>query len=249
MSEALATLEGRFSIQAALTAESRDFEAIYLDDTRPDRRGHLAQLIQRAESRGVRVERVGPDVIDGYASGTSHGGIIARVGPRKTVDLGDLLPPEGPAFIVMIDGVEDPFNFGQSVRALYAAGADGLVLPPRNWLSAADIVARASAGASERIPTAVVESAPVAAQFFRSRGLAVACTDDKGATPLYAADLTGPLFLLIGGERRGITRSFVRQADLVLGVPYGRKFGASLGTAAAAAVVAFEVLRQRGTER
>ena len=146
----------------------------------------------------------------------------------------------------MIDGVEDPFNFGQAVRTLYAAGADGLVLRPRNWMSAAGVVARASAGATEWVPTAIAETALDAAQAFRARGLKVVSADDKAETvPLYTADLTGPLFLVIGGEKRGITRSFLDQADLLLEIPYGREFDQSLGTAAAAAVLGFEIMRQR----
>ena len=126
--------------------------------------------------------------------------------------------------------MEDPFNFGASVRALYAAGADGLVLRPRNWLSAAGTVARASAGASELIPTALAETATEAAAFFRAQGLAVACaTEERGSVSIYDADLTVPLFLLLGGEKRGVTRSFLDQADLKLRIPYGRPNAALAG--------------------
>lgn len=62
---------------------------------------------------------------------------------------------------------------------------------------------------------------------------------------IYEADLSGPLFLVIGGERRGITRSFLDQADLLLEIPYAQPFDQSLGTTAATAVLAFEVMRQR----
>lgn len=148
-------------------------------------------------------------------------------------------------FIVMLDGIEDPFNFGYAVRAVYAAGADGLIVRPRNWLSAAGTVARASAGASERIPTAVAESIDVAAGALRQLGLRVACTAKEGATDLYQVDLSVPLFLVIGGEKRGITRSFIETADILINIPYGRPFAQSMGTAAATSVLAFEVMRQR----
>jgi 23S rRNA (guanosine2251-2'-O)-methyltransferase len=148
----------------------------------------------------------------------------------------------------MLDGVEDPFNFGQAVRAFYAAGAHGLVVRPRSWMSAAGVVGRASAGASERIPTAQAESAEAAAEVFRAAGLRVAIADSQRAISLYDADLRIPLFLLVGGERRGVTRSFASKADLRLKIPYGRPFEHDLGTTAAAAVLAFEILRQRGTK-
>jgi 23S rRNA (guanosine2251-2'-O)-methyltransferase len=146
----------------------------------------------------------------------------------------------------MLDGIEDPFNFGYAVRALYAAGVDGLVLRPRNWLSAAGVVARASAGASERIPTAIADTAQDAAGFFRQHGLTIAsAAQSKRAIPLYDANLAIPLFLVAGGEKRGITRSFLDTADLLLQIPYGRPFDQSLGAAAATAVLAFEIMRQR----
>ncbi len=113
-------------------------------------------------------------------------------------------------------------------------------------MTAGGIVARASAGASERLPTAVAESAEQAAQIFRARGLRIALAAEQRSISLYEADLSRPLFLLIGGEKRGITRSFADHADLRLRIPYGRPFAQSLGTAAAAAVFAFEIMRQRG---
>ena len=239
-------LEGHIAITAALESASRPITAILLDRAARDRGGHLSRLSRLAQRHNVPVERVDRTAIDERASGGSHGGALAIAGPRRFVELGELLPEEGAPFIAMIDGVEDPFNFGQATRALYAAGAHGLVLRPRNWMSAASIVARSSAGASERIPTAVAETAEDAAAFCRAQGLTIATTGQtRRAVPLYAADLTVPLFVLIGGEKRGITRSFLEAADLVLQIPYGRAFAESLGTTAAAAIIAFEVMRQR----
>jgi len=243
-----ALLEGFLSVHAALEGGRRAVHVVLLRDGKED--GQTRHLEQRARAARVPVERVAPDVIDAQAGGRTHGGVLARVGPYLFAPLGDLLAGHSVPFVAMIDGVEDPFNFGQSVRALYAAGATGLVLRPRNWLSAAGVVARASAGASELIPTAVAETAAQAAGFFRAHGLAVAgATDERGSESVYDADLTRPLFLLIGGEKRGVTRSLLDHADLKLRIPYGRPQAHSLGTAAAAAVLAFEVMRQRMAAR
>lgn len=240
-----AVLEGAISVEAALRSGSREVRTLLVSREKPD--GPLRRLIQFARAKNIPVEQVGDEEISAQASGRTHGGVLALVGPRRFVTMADLVPSERPAFVVMIDGVEDPFNFGQAVRCLYAAGADGLVVRPRNWMSAAGVVARASAGASELIPTAIAETAESAAEFFRERGLRVACaTDEPPTVSLYSSDLTGPLFLLIGGEKRGVTRSFAHAADLRLRIPYGRTDAHSLGTASATAVLAFEVLRQRG---
>ncbi len=239
-----ALLEGFISVSAALEGGHRAVHSLLLRAGKSD--GQTRRLEQLARAAHVPVERVSEDVIGTQAGGRTHGGVLARVGSYRFAALDTLAVDKPRPFVAMIDGVEDPFNFGASVRALYAAGADGLVLRPRNWLSAAGTVARASAGASELIPTALAETAGQAADFFRARGLAVACaTDERGSLSLYEADLTGPLFLLIGGEKRGITRSFLDQADLKLRIPYGRAMPHSLGTASATAVIAFEIMRQR----
>ena len=237
-------LEGVVSVQAALRARNRPIQAIYVDRERRDPR--VRSLLKDAARGDVPVRFLRRSHIDALAQGSSHGGVLASVGPRSYCHLEDLVTSRNNPFIVMLDGVEDPFNFGYAIRVLYAAGADGLVVRQRTWESAAGIVARASAGASELIHTAMVASPHEAIEAFRARGLAIGVTlQGDGAQSIFAADLTLPLFLLIGGERRGIQRSFRQAADLFLTVPYNRGFPQSLSTVATAAIVSFEVMRQR----
>ncbi len=238
-----AILEGAISVLAALRGRNRDIYSVWISKDRDT--ADIAPTLRAAREAGVPVMRVDRDEIESRAAGNRHGGLIAVVGPRHFVAISKLVPAGRPAFIIMIDGVEDPYNFGAAVRSLYAAGADGLVVRPRNWMTAAGIVARASAGASELLPTAVAVTALEASEYFETRGLVVACTATRNATSLYRADLTVPLFLLVGGEQRGITRSALRGAALRLRIPYARPDAMPLGTAAATAVIAFEVARQR----
>jgi len=235
-----ATLEGALSVRAALDAGSRDIAEIRVavDADSPA----VQRVAELAGRRGIAVRRVPRDELD--AEGRTHGGIVASVGPRHFLALGELVLPERP-FVAMLDGVEDPYNFGQAVRSLYAAGVHGLVVRRRNWMSAAATVARASAGASERIQTAVVDDPAEAVATLRDRGLAFACAHRRDATPLTDADLTMPLFVVIGGERRGISRTLASDADLRLVIQYGRRFEPALDTTSATAVIAFEVARQR----
>jgi 23S rRNA (guanosine2251-2'-O)-methyltransferase len=145
----------------------------------------------------------------------------------------------------MLDGIEDPYNLGQALRSLYAAGATGVVLRPHNPMEAEDIVLRASAGASELMSIALAEDAEAAANLFRDRGLTVMAATQTDAIPMHGVDFAGPFFLLVGGEKRGIRRSLERHADVRVTVPYGRVFEAALGAAAASTVLGFEMLRQR----
>ncbi len=236
-------VEGHVSIEAVLEADVRPIHRIWA--TRPgDRR--LPRLRALARERGVVIEAVEASVIDELASGRTHGGVLALVGPRRERSVGELIAEVGEgSMIVMLDGIEDPFNFGQAVRALYAAGVGGLVVR-RSWETGVGTVTRASAGASELMPSARTPSAEDAAEASRRAGYRVVCavaSDD--ATDLIDADLTGSVFLLIGGERRGVTRSFVEQADARIRIGYGRDRAPELGAAASAAIIGFEALRQR----
>ena len=240
----MVVLEGRISVEAALRGRAREVSEI-LALQPGDRR--LARVRALAGERGVPIRMVSTADIDDLASGRTHGGLLALALERRFLPLEQLIRDAGPTpFLAMLDGVEDPYNFGAAIRGLYAAGADGLIVRPRSWEQAAGIVARASAGASELIPTAVAETPELAAEVCRAGGLRVVCAAARSdAVSMHDADLAGPLFLLVGGERRGITRSFLDRADLVVRIPYARAVLGSLGTATAAAVLAFEVMRQR----
>lgn len=232
---------GMIAVESVLRAESREMRVIHSTFDRFDSR--MARLNRLARERGVAIEAQSPDALAALVDSESHGGVAAQVGPRRMSPLDDLIAGQSPV-VVMLDGVEDPFNFGQAVRSLYAAGIDGLIVRPRNWLSVGTAV-RASAGATEFMPVAEAKSAEVAAEALRVRGLRVAVAAEDGR-PMGEVDLRGPLLLVIGGEKRGVTRSFQRTADLRVRIPYGRPFAHALGTTGAAAVLAFEVMRQRG---
>lgn len=234
-------IHGAIAVESVLQAASREVTTVYVSRERYDSASSRIQQLARA--RDVTVERVSPEFISAQVADEGHGGIIAHVGPRRLVALTELIDSGG-AVNVMLDGVEDPFNFGQAVRALYAAGVDGLVVRPRNWLSAAATVIRASAGATEFMPTASAE-VEQALEAAAGRGIPVAVAVADNARPMYEVDLTGPLLLFIGGEKRGVARVVKEAADVRVAIPYGRTFPHSLGTAGAAAVLAFEITRQR----
>ncbi len=236
-------VEGHLSVEAVLEANVRPTHRVWA--VRPgDRR--LGRLRALARERGVVIDAVDADRIEELASGRSHGSVIGLVGARRERAIDELLAEVGEgSMLVFLDGIEDPFNFGQAVRALYAAGVNGLVVR-RSWETALSVVTRASAGASELMPTAHADSVETAAESARRAGLRVACAvADADAIEIHRADLTGGLLLVIGGERRGVTRSFVAQADTLVRIGYGRERAPDLGAAAAAAIIGFEALRQR----
>ncbi|MBO7171097.1 MAG: RNA methyltransferase, partial [Clostridia bacterium] len=143
-------------------------------------------------------------------------------------------------------GIEDPYNFGYALRSLYALGVDGIILPERNWMTAAGVVARASAGASERFAL-YTSPAEEAAKTFKKAGYTVLCADVDTNDTLEKTSLSYPIFLIVGGEKRGISSALKKQADLTVKISYGRPFDCALSAASAATILAYEIAKQNRT--
>ncbi|MBR7077968.1 MAG: RNA methyltransferase, partial [Clostridia bacterium] len=112
----------------------------------------------------------------------------------------------------------------------------------RNWMSASGIVARSSAGTSELLDVFVSDPYD-AAVLLKREGFRVVCADLRQSVSVFDADLSLPLFLIVGGEKRGISRRVLETSDLNIRIDYGRDFDGSLSSASAATVAAFEILR------
>ncbi len=244
-------LEGMVSVRAVLDMQNsphndrRILELFYAEERAENHAKELAWLAHRAEEFSFPITRVPMQVLDDMAIGNTHGGVIARCSARTipplTAASAAALPAHG--FFVMLDGIEDPYNFGYAMRSLYAAGVDTVILPKRNWMTAAGVVCRASAGASERFPLYIAEDSADAVTQMRTHGCRIVCADIDRSVSVYDADLSLPLFLIVGGEKRGISRRVLDMADTVVRLDYGRDFPGALSAASAASILAFEVFR------
>ena len=175
--------------------------------------------------------------------GNTHGGIVAVAGERVFPALSDCtVKPDG--FYAMIQGIEDPYNFGYALRSLYACGCDGIILSGRDWMSAAGVVCRSSAGASERFEICNSDDQEVV-NVFKANGYNIVCADENTDNLLGTTPLPYPLLLVIGGEKRGISQSMLSAADKLVKIPYAREFRASLSAASATTMFAYEIMRQR----
>ena len=151
--------------------------------------------------------------------------------------------------VALIEGIEDPFNFGMILRTLYAAGCDGVILPPRNWTSAAATVARASAGASEYLPLIIADEMQQTLHALRQNGITLICAERKDAVCLYDFSFPSRLCLAIGGEMRGLSRTVKEAGEQNVFIPYGRDVRSALSAVSAASVFSFEILRQRNHQK
>ena len=242
-------MEGMFSIRAILRANEegindRKIETILVDQTKTRSKAkELSYLRAMSYQHGFDIEYVDAAKIDEMTIGSSHGGIIAKCTERTLPPAKDFKIKEN-GFYVMLEGIEDPYNFGYCLRSLYAAGVDGILVGERNWFSAAGVVCRASAGASELFEIAVGDTAEIV-KLFKDKGYTVLAADKTDdAVPVYDMEIKTPVLLVVGGEKRGITRAVLSECDKVVCLDYGRRFGAALSAASAASVLAFEIYRQ-----
>lgn len=208
---------------------------------------NLSYIRAKGYQYGFEIEYTDRETIDALAVGDSHGGILTLCSPRTLPSLDrSNLSDRGICFY--LDGIEDPYNFGYALRSLYAAGVDGVLLPPRNWMTAAGVVCRASAGASEQMPLWVADPDTIV-NLFHSVGYRVICADLENSVSMWDADLTAPILIIVGGEKRGISSSLRSAADGIVRIDYGRVFPAALSAASAASILSFEVLRQNPAKR
>ena len=241
--------EGMVSIRAIIAGidsgiNSRRIEKIiYSKDRTKKIYKELGYLKAVSKQYGFVVEESDDETIESLCVGNSHGGLLCICSDRSYNSVDELSEVDRSGFYALIEGIEDPYNFGYAIRSLYAAGCDGIILSERNWMSAAGVVCRASAGASERIK---IYSGEVgrALENLALLNYKIVCAQEDGREELFSADLSKPICLVVGGERRGVSNKVLDLATSTVAIPYGREFRASLSAASAATIFAYEILRQ-----
>ena len=240
--------EGMTSIRAVLDnlkngiSNARKINKILYDKTKSKSKcKEIAYLKKMGELYSFQVEPTDTEVIASLSVGNSHGGIIALCDERIYPEI-SLSSIKECGFYAMIEGIEDPYNFGYALRSIYASGVDGIILSERNWLSAAGVVCRSSAGASERAEIFIANNDFI--DMFKQKNYKIVCADIKNSTSIYDADLKKPIFLIVGGEKRGISSFILSKADEIVRIDYGRPFDAALSAASASTIIAFEIYKQ-----
>ena len=241
--------EGMTSIRAILRARDagindRLIKTVLYDGSKMQKiYKEVGYLKAVSEKYGFSVRESTAEEIEKLTLGSSHGGIIAITEERTIPCLSrdSEIKPDG--FYCMIQGIEDPYNFGYSLRSLYACGCDGIILPERNWMSAAGVVARSSAGASELLPMFTADPIDTA-EHFKALGYTIVCAEEKTENVLGKCEMKLPILLIVGGEKRGISKALIDRADMLVKINYAREFRASLSAASATTMFAYEIMRQ-----
>jgi len=178
------------------------------------------------------------------AAGTrDHQGVVAWCEPYRYADAYELAAGESP-LLVCLDQVTDPHNLGAVVRSVDGAGASAVVIPAHGSVRVTSAVCRASAGAVEHVPVAVVPNLARYLADVKGPSLWAYAADAEGSLSMWEADLAGGVALVLGAEGKGVRPLVRRTCDAMVSIPLAGKVG-SLNVSVAAAVLLFEARRQR----
>jgi 23S rRNA (guanosine2251-2'-O)-methyltransferase len=211
-------------------------------------RGPLSEIVALARRAGVKVSFRTRDQLTAIAGTDDHQGVVARVAAAEYTDLEDLLAiparrREVPFFLAL-DQVQDPRNFGALLRTADAFGVHGVIVPKHHAVGLTEAAARTAMGAAEYIPVARETNLVAALEKLKESGVWIFGAAAKEGVVPWAADLGGPICLVLGGEGEGLRPLVARSCDLLVSVPMRGGVG-SLNVAAAGAVLCYEVARQR----
>jgi 23S rRNA (guanosine2251-2'-O)-methyltransferase len=189
---------------------------------------------------------VKPERLLSEAAGTrDHQGIVAWCEPFRYADAYELAKTDAP-LLVCLDQVTDPHNLGAVVRCADGAGATGVIVPAHGSARVTPVVSRASAGAVEHLPIAVVPNLARYLGDIKGNALWAYAADAEGTVSMWDADLTGGVALVLGAEGKGVRPLVRRTCDATVSIPLGGKVG-SLNVSVAAGVLLFEARRQRAS--
>ncbi|MGC8627792.1 MAG: TrmH family RNA methyltransferase [Acidimicrobiales bacterium] len=240
-------VEGHHAVHELLMAGRRRAHNLWVAG--PERLNRpLQDLAALARERGVAVQMKPPAVLARASRTDAPQGVIAWADDIEPVPLGELLAPRpagGQAFLLVLDGVTDPGNFGSLLRSAACAGATGAVVGRHRSAPLTPGAVKAAAGAVEHLAFAQVAGVPAALLEMSRAGLWVVGLDPRGEQDIWSvAVLARPLALVLGSEGGGLSRLTRERCDVLARIPQVGPLE-SLNVAAAGAVACFEVARWR----
>jgi 23S rRNA (guanosine2251-2'-O)-methyltransferase len=242
-------LYGLNPVLEALRAGRRAIDEITIADG--VRHQRLDELIELARARKVPIRRAPRVKLDRETGEGKHQGVIAKVAAARYADAGELLDSiadrvgrDSPPLVMVLDGVEDPRNFGAILRTAECAGVDGVFISERRAVGLNETVAKAAAGAVEYVPVSRASSVVRLIEQLKERNVWVVGTVADAPAAYTDWDWTLPAALVLGGEGSGLHRLVRERCDTLVSIPLYGQVG-SLNVSVAAGIVLFEARRQR----
>jgi 23S rRNA (guanosine2251-2'-O)-methyltransferase len=200
------------------------------------------RIIAEAKQADVAVRILPGSQIDKMAGRVVHNGVVAEVSETAYVDFDELVNNDQTAFILILDGITDPQNFGAILRVADGFGVQMVVIPQHESVGLTPAAVKASAGAAQWVNVASVTNLSRAIETLKEKGFWVyaAAADGDHAAKI---DFSGKVALVMGSEGKGVRRNVLDHCDRTISIPM---FGHvdSFNVASAAAVLCYEVVRQ-----
>jgi 23S rRNA (guanosine2251-2'-O)-methyltransferase len=236
------------SVTETLKARGRTVEWVGMAKERHDLR--LQRLIEDCRRLSVPVRFLQRTELDRMAGNAAHQGVVAVTSAKQYSDLADVIAAKrgGYSLVVVLDGVEDPHNLGAILRTSDAAGANGIVIPERRAAAVTGTVTKASAGASEHLPIAKVTNISRSIEELKENNIWTVGLDERATQTYDALDYKMDCALVLGGEGNGLHDLVKRKCDFLVSIPMLGNVP-SLNVSVAAAVVLYEIVRQRRTSK
>lgn len=208
----------------------------------------IRSLICLAKEKGIPVITTNSDKLDSICEGVQHQGIAAVCAAKEYSTVDEILAfakekNENP-FIIILDEIKDPHNFGAIIRTADGCGAHGIIVAKRNSAPLSQVVSKTSAGAIESVRIARVSNIAATIDSLKNSGLWVFGTSDSAQFDYLTADFKVPCAVVIGDEGSGIGRLIKEKCDFLIKIPMYGSIG-SLNASVAAGIILYEVVRQR----
>lgn len=250
---------GLHAVMAALKA-GRVEQLFYFGD-RHDKR--MGQILDQARKANIGPESLSRQDLaqlcrkQGLGESAKHQGVVARLKVATALEESDLIDlleqrqEQGKAaFVLALDGVQDPHNLGACLRSADGAGVDAVIAPKDRSVALTPTVRKVACGATESVPFIALTNLSRTLEKLKQMGLWVLGADEAGEQALYEHDLTGPVVLVLGAEGQGLRRLSKEKCDFLIRLPM-QGVVESLNVSVATGICLYEVLRQRqfGSDR
>ncbi len=238
-------VEGRNSVLELLNSD-RDINKIFVQSG--EKHGSIYKIIAQAKERKIVVSEVQKSKLDLMSKNKNHQGVIAVVPPFNYVEVEDILDfakEKGEdAFVLILDGIEDPHNLGSIIRTAETAGVHGIIIPKRRNVAVNSTVSKVSAGAVEHMKVARVSNLNDTIRKLKDKGLWIIGTDGDADTLYYNQDFKGNIAIVIGSEGFGMSRLVKENSDMLVKIPMKGKV-TSLNASVSAGIIVYEAVKQR----
>ncbi len=231
-------IEGRNCVLEALRSENVTVNTLICEKGKND------SVVALARQNGVKIQFVDKQVLDKESIEGKHQGYIADVTEFSYCDVDDILAMSDNHFIVVLDGINDPHNFGSIIRVCECAGVDGIIIGKNRQVAVTDTVARCSAGAVAHVKIARVVNVNNAIKQLQQAGVWVYACDMDGQE-ISTVNLKGSVALVVGGEGSGVSKLTREICDGVVSLKLKGKVN-SLNASVACGIAVYEAVRQRG---